>query len=269
MSNFDLSNIVILSKFQLNLKRRQILIWSLILSGLMFMYMILFPQLQDLAQVKMDALPKEMLQLMGSDSLSDLGVYNSYFKMVYAIILIAISIFISTFTSSLIVNEEKEHTIEFVYAQQVSKEEIFISKVIVSILSLLILMSSISVVVISCGYIVGGDTFDLKEIVKIISLSLMIPLIYFSVSILLSGVSSKIGLPSVSAMFVIVTYMFGYLGTLLEDKGELLRNLSPFELYSYESGLSNINLKVMIGVSLIVVMTILGLRFYKKRDLNL
>lgn len=269
MSNFEISNIMILSKFQLNLKRRQIFLWSIILSSLMFMYMILFPQLQDLAQVKMDALPKEMLQLMGSDSLSDLGVYNSYFKMVYAIILIAISIFISTFTSSLIVNEEKERTIEFMYGQQISKEEIFISKVIVSILLLLILMFSISVVVISCGYIVGGDTFDLKEIVQIISLSLMIPLIYFSVSILLSGVNSKIGTPSLSAMFVIITYMFGYLGTLLEEKGEFLRNLSPFELYSYNSTLSNINLRVIMGVILIIVMTSLSLKFYKKRDLNL
>ena len=59
-----MKNIKTLSLFQLKIKRKQIIIWTLVLSAIMFMYMVLFPSLQDLASIKLESLPKEFLQLL-------------------------------------------------------------------------------------------------------------------------------------------------------------------------------------------------------------
>lgn len=258
-----------LVKFQLKLKRKQIILWTVILTAIMFMYMILFPSLKDLAQLKMETLPKEMLQLMGTDSFEDLGNYNTYFSMVYKIILVAMSIYIATFSSSLICNDEHTSTIEFLYSQPISRAEIYISKVLVALCAVFLLIFTVSVVVIGCGVLVGGDTFDLGNMLQMLGASIMILLTFMSVSIGIAGISSKYGVGSVSTFFVLLTYMLGYLGELLEDKAEYLMWFSPFEVFSSSDVGNQMVIRVCIGLVICAVLLLSGLFAYKRRDFNI
>lgn len=264
-----MSKIIELVKLQIKLKRKQIFLWTLIISSIMFMYMILFPYLQDLAQIKLDTLPKEMLQLLGTDSFEDLSNYNNYFSMVYKIIIVAVAVFIATFSSNLICDDEKNSTIEFLYSQPISRTEIYLSKVIVGLIAVITISLSVSLVVVVCGLLVGGDTFNFMNIVKALGASSMVLLLFMSIAITFAGISSKYGVSSVSSFIVLFTYMIGYLGVILEDKAEYLKWFSPFDIYSPSNIHNQMPLRLLIGLVICILLLSIGLNAYKKRDFNI
>ena len=261
-----MNNIKTLSLFQLKIKRKQIIIWTIVLSAIMFMYMILFPSLQDLASIKLDSLPKEFMQLVGVDGFSDLSKYNTYFLMVYSIIMIAYTIFVASFSSANFINEEADGSIEFLASQSVSRFEIFVSKLIISIIALLIVFISLSFVVLLCGYLVGSDTFVFIDLSKTLLLSLTIPLFFMSVATFLSASSYRFGKASFSIFVILVTYLIGYLGLLLESKGEILRYFSPFELFLLSDFTDFNYLSLIIVLVISVLLLVFGLSNYKRRD---
>lgn len=53
--------------------------WSAVLFGIMSMYMAFFSTMQEMAQVKFEMLPKEYLQLMGVEDISQMGNYVTFF----------------------------------------------------------------------------------------------------------------------------------------------------------------------------------------------
>ncbi len=261
-----MKNIKTLSLFQLKIKRKQIIIWTLVLSAIMFMYMVLFPSLQDLASIKLESLPKEFLQLMGVEGFSDLSNYNSYFIMVYSIIIIAYTIYIANFSASIFQSDESDGSIEFIASQSLSRSEIYLSKLISSTVAVILPFIAISIVVILCGILVGSDTFVFSEITQTLIVSFLIPLLFMSLAICLSSSSYRYGKASLSIFVILITYLLGYLGLLLESKGEILRHLSPFEMFLI-SDFSDLNIiALIITVLLSILLLVFGLINYNRRD---
>ena len=73
----------------------------------MSMYMAFFSTMQEMAQVKFEMLPKEYLQLMGVEDISQMGNYVTFFGMIFNILIIIMSIYAVTFSMNLILKEEK------------------------------------------------------------------------------------------------------------------------------------------------------------------
>lgn len=78
-------------------------------------------------------LPKEYLQLMGVEDISQMGNYVTFFGMIFNILIIIMSIYAVTFSMNLILKEEKKKTIEYLYALSVTRKEIYVSKVLVAL----------------------------------------------------------------------------------------------------------------------------------------
>lgn len=58
MSKFNLGASLKLTGFDLRNNRRQIFGWIITIFSVMVLYMILFPSVQDMAKMKIDAIPK-------------------------------------------------------------------------------------------------------------------------------------------------------------------------------------------------------------------
>lgn len=99
----------------------------------MSMYMAFFSTMQEMAQVKFEMLPKEYLQLMGVEDISQMGNYVTFFGMIFNILIIIMSIYAVTFSMNLILKKEKNKTIEYLYALSVARKEIYLSKVLVAL----------------------------------------------------------------------------------------------------------------------------------------
>lgn len=271
MKNVDINNLMKLTKFELKIQKKLIFGWCISIFGIMFLYMVLFPSIKDLAQAEMEAMPKELLDLFGMGQFSDMGNYITYYGMIYNIILIAISIFATTFGANLLYKEEKSKSIEFLYSLEVSRSEIFFSKLLTGFIGLISVIICAIIPSLICGFM-AGDTFDIIDFMKISKMSSFTPFLFLALAFMISGISSKISGPTISSVVVLVSYMMGYLGTLLEDKAQWLKYLSPFESISPSNAIKmEDETMIVMGIYIIIMIlfVIIGKTIYKKRDLNL
>lgn len=253
--------------FSLKTKAKTILLWCIGLFCIMFLYMILFPSMKEMAQMKFDAMPKELMQFMGMQSMQDMGNYMHYFGMIFQIWLIVISFFAASFSGGLIVQEEKRKTIEYLYAMPVSRLDIYFSKVAAAFLAALAVVACTGLSGILCGMAVGGETYDAGQLLLIVKLSGFIPFFFLAAAFLFCGLSASFGASAANGC-VLVLYLLGYLGAILEKDGEWLTYFSPFECFSPQKILSEDWSAPAFGVyiALFFVLIALGACFYHRRD---
>ena len=272
MKNFSFSSATKLAWFSLKMNRKPIISWCIAIFSIMFLYMILFPSVKDMAQIKLDAMPEELLQFVGMNDFADMSNYITYFGMIFNMILIAISIFAASFSASLIFKEEKSKTIEFLYALEVDRYEIYVSKLMAAFVAVLAVLCSGVISAAICGAINGGSTFDTVDFISIVKISGYTAFFFMAVSLMVAGISAKIGASMVGSMTVLVCYMLGYLSKLLGDKAQWLSKLSPFELFATENAVAleqHTLVAVLVYFILSVCFIIFGGMIYKRRDFNI
>lgn len=265
----DILNLV---KFNFKINYKQILGWSIAIFAIMFLYMILFPSIKDIGQAKLDAMPQELLQLFGMNDLMDLSNFVSYFQTIYILIILVISVFAVIFASSLLAKEEYNKTIEFLYALPVSRIDIYLAKLIVGFIGVLLVIASAIIATLLAGFINGGDTFKVMEVLTIAKVSGFTPFFFLSLGFLIAGVQAKYSATSIGSGCVMFAYLISYLSTILEDKGEFLGYLTPFEVFSTNNALNltNDNLIMMVVYSIVMLVFIgIGLVVYNKRDFKI
>lgn len=272
MNNFSFSTTLKLAWFSMKLNRKQIIGWCISIFLIMFLYMILFPSVKDMAQVKIDAMPKELLAFAGMDKLSDMSNFITYFGMIFNMILVAISIFAASFGANLIAKEEKSKTIEFLYSLEISRNEVYVSKLIAGFFAILVVVCSGTISSAIAGAINGGETFVVVEFIQIVKVSGFIPFFFLAIAFMISGISTKIGGSMIASMMVLATYVFGFLSGLLGDKAEWMKELSPFELFSPQNAIaleSHTIYEIFIYFALSICFLVIGGIWYKRRDFNI
>ncbi len=267
MKKINFKNIKNIIKLNLKINKNSIIGWSIAVFLLMFLYMILFSSMKDIALAKLEAMPKEMLKLFNMDDLTDMNNYIKYFGMIFSIMLIVISIYAATFSAKLIYKEENTKSIEFLNSLNVNRSEIYISKLITSFIAVtLVLLSCVSAALIG-GLINGGETFVIYDFIKIIKMSSISVYFFMAISFLISGITAKINPSSISSILVLFSYMIGYLGILLEKK--FITYFSSFESFSAKAVLNMTSTTtILFGIyfTLIIIFILIGHRFYKRRD---
>ncbi len=269
MRNINLKNITQLTVFQIKTNKKQIIGWSISIFSIMFLYMILFPSVQDMAQIKMDAMPEELMQFMGMDDFSDMSNYMTYFAMIYNMILIAISIFATVLGAGIIAKEEKNKTIEFLYSLEVSRIEMYISKFLTAYVGVIVVIMCATISTIICGVINGGETFDLMMVITMVKGSGVIPFVFLGVGTMIAGITSKVSGGSAGSVIVILCYVLGFLSTMVSDNLSWFKYLSPFEVLSPEvaAEMTGEVMAAMCGYcAVMVVFVVVGGYVYHKRD---
>ena len=271
MKNFSFSSTSKLAWFSIKLNRKQIIGWCISIFSIMFLYMILFPSVKDMAQIKIDAMPKELLQFVGMENFSDMSNFITYFGMIFNMILIAISIFAASFSANLIAKEEKSKTIEFLYSLEVNRSEIYVSKLFAAFFAILVVLCSGTVSSAIAGTINGGPTFIAVDFIQIVKVSGFTTFFFMAVSLMVSGISTRIG-SMIGSMAVLVCYVLGYLSNLLGDKAEWLKALSPFELFSPQNAVA-LEMETLYALFIYFIISvcfvIIGGIVYKRRDFNI
>ena len=258
--------------FQFRLYRKSILIWAFALFGFMAMYMMFFSTMQEIAQVKLKFMPEAYLQLMGISDLSGINNYNSYYAMIFHILLIVISIFAITFGMNLLLKEEKNKTIEFLYSLEVTRSQIFCSKLLLAFFALFLVCMAASFGGILLGFIVGDQSFQLDKLIPKIATGCLIPFLYLTITFSAAALSSKRSTTGLGCGFLLTTYLLGYLGNLLHTKAQWLCYFSPFEVLSPSKTLQWDGETLFICafyLLLFVISLLIGWLRYQKRDFQL
>lgn len=260
-----------LIRFQLKRNKRPAIIWSLVMFGLMAMYMAFFSTMQEVAQVKFEMLPNEYLQLIGAEDLSAMGNYVSFFGMIFNILIIAASVYAITSGISTILKEERSGTIEFLYALPVTRTQILISKITASFLCLLAAVLSAAAGGILFGFFVGGETFQIRDMLSIILITGLVPFVFLAAGVFMASCFPSVTSSGLGCGIVMISYMLGYLARILETEAEFLKYFSPFELLSPSRAVFPSNTLPAFAAYAVLTVILLSISFisYRRRDFRM
>lgn len=272
MKQIEFHKIKTLIAFHFQIRKKEIIGWCAAIFGIVLLYTILYPSIKEMAQMEMETMPKELLELMGMGQFSDMGNYITYFGMIYGMIVIAISVFAISFAARILKEEERDQTMEFLYSTCISRSEIYIAKYVTALLSCLLVILAAAAAGIGSGVIHHEPTFIFTDYVKNILISSITPLLFLTLSFQLAAVSKRKGTLMMGVFVMMVSYVLGYLSKLLGTDGTWLSWLSPFTLFSYENAIAwSAITRLWLGGYFIFMMVIwsIGIMIYKQRDFQL
>ncbi|HSQ90294.1 ABC transporter permease subunit, partial [Romboutsia sp.] len=253
-------------------------IWTIVLIGLLSLFMALFPSMSnssmtEIMQAKMDALPQSMLAAFGIETI-DFTDLLQYFSYTGQYILIATCIYAGILGANSLIKEESEGTIEFLYAQPISREKIVTIKLFATFTILYIMNIVLFVVTMIFFEMFKPDNYEyLMDLIFIYKGMFLAQFVFLGLGFFISTIIKKVSsaTPIMLGIFF-STYMLGIFSTIIE-KLEWLKYLSPVHYVMPSEILKNngnIELSYMIICVVIIVISIL-LTFYryKRKDFEM
>lgn len=268
-----------MNMFKMELKRglKPLAIWSIVCILLIILFMSMFPSMKDsgmqeLVNTKMDAMPKALLEAFNLENMPDFSKLNEYFAYVFQYIVIAGSIYGGILGSKALIKEESEGTIEFLYAQPVSRTKIVTMKILSSVVIFYLFVMVMALASIGISLLVKPE--DLKVIDLVMDMKLLfggfflIGLVFMSIGFLISVVikSLRLAMPISTGIFF-TTYLLGTFSGMI-DSLEFLKYFSPFH-YAVPSELLKNGLdisNVVISIVIIIVTITATYFIYRRKD---
>lgn len=268
--------------FKMEIKKgfKSLAIWIIICVLLTILFMSMFPSMKDsgmqeLVNTKMDALPPAILEAFNLKDIPDFSKLNEYFAYVFQYIMIAGCIYGGMLGAKALIKEESEGTIEFLYAQPVSRTKIVTMKILSSVVTFYIFIMVMAIASMLISMVVKPS--DLKTIDIIMDLKLLfgsfflVGLVFMAIGFLISVIikNLRLAMPISTGIFFI-TYLLGIFSGMI-DNLEFLKYFSPFHyavpLEIIKTGLDGVNVVISI---LIILISIASTYFiYKKKDFQI
>jgi ABC-2 type transport system permease protein len=268
--------------FKMEVKKglKSLAIWSGICTLLIILFMSMFPSMKDsgmqeLVDTKMGAMPEALLQAFNLEDVPDFSKLNQYFAYVFQYIMMAGVIYAGMLGAKSLIKEESEGTIEFLYAQPVSRTKIVTMKLLSSLVLFyifILVMGIISLIVSAAVKPEDLEIIDLiMDIKTLFSGFFLVGLVFMSVGLLISTLipNLRMAMPiSIGTFFV--TYLLGTFSGMI-DKLEFLKYFSPFH-YAVpseviKSGFESVN--IVIAILITVVSITAAYVVYRKKDFRL
>lgn len=261
-------------KHELNMKIKSIITWSLSLVGFIIFYMAFFPSMgQDSEALDsiMSNFPEEMLQALGIREGLSISSLIGFFTLTFSMIQIAIAIQSTNYGFSILSEEERELTADFLMSKPVSRRKIYLSKFFAAFLSLIITSIIIGIgSFIALELFSGGEAYESKNVLKLLLTVPIFQLIFLSMGMFISLFFRKIrSVLSFSIGLSIGFYVINSVRGIVDSK--ILGYFTPF--YYFEPGpillRGEYDLSLfLIGIGIIAISLLGSYVMYKKRDIH-
>lgn len=214
--------------------KKSLFVWSISLAVIIIGFMSIFPSMENSAMnemmtTKLDALPESMLKAFHLNSGPSLAEVTGFFAYVFQYLFIASSMYAIILGNKILVKEETEGTIEFLYAQPVSRKQIVMGKLLasISILScfwLVTYVSSLGITLfVNKGKIPTNDV--VRELSKVFVTEFFVLVFFLAFGFLLSSLIKRANL-GLGMGIVFIIYLLGIIGDLKEELS-FLKDISP------------------------------------------
>lgn len=259
-------------EFKINFK--SLILWTFILLGIYALIFIMYPSLineetKKSLEMMMNTMPKEILSNFNMDIVGIETAYGWFKTEGFMFLTIVGGLYAAIMGSTILLKEESDKTIEFLYAKPVSRNKIVTSKVLCGFLNILLFTS-----VITIGnylFLNSIEDFVLKEFLMISLIPLLLYLLLFFISMFLGTFLKKTKKAMSFAVFIVfASYFMQIIGSMGESL-EIIKKISLFEFVSSRyiilNGCLNMNY-IYIGVCLLVVfIACIYLRYNRKEFL--
>lgn len=262
--------------------RKGLFTWMIIVGLNLIFFMVFYPSMntpamQEAYKLEMAAMPQEVLDMLGMDQMPDFTNIVEYFAYTMQYIALAGGIYAALLGSNSLIREESSGTIEFLYAQPITRTQIVFYKMCSAVCAFLLYIASIvvsSLLMILLLRPSGTDpaalTRDTLEIVAGMAFS---GLVFMSIGFFLSSIMKSAQQATPAAIGVVFgTYIMGMFAKAFEDNipgiGKLVY-LSPLD-YAVPNQIYSVGFElpyIMIGCILIVLTVSATFWIYRKKDL--
>ncbi len=258
-------------EFKMNI--RSVIIWSLSLTGLIFMFLSLFSSLAidaELMNEVMSQMPEELLMAFGMGSL-DFSSVLGYFSFLFLFCQVCLAIQASNYGFSLVSIEEREMTADFLLAKPIDRKSILTSKLLAAILSLTITNAVVWISsFVAINMFRDGREYETKALVLLLLSIILFQLFFLTVgmvfSLLMKRVRAVTPLSMALAFGMFVVNAFS--GMLGDSKLELI---TPFKHFDANYILGNTAYDtplVLISVFVILISLVSSYMLYSKRNIH-
>ena len=266
-------------KFEFKRQFKSLIIWSIVCSALVIMFMALFPSMKDMGMQelvgdKLGAMPSTLLEAFNIDEMMDFSNIKDYMGYCLQYIVMAAGIYGLILGASALSKEEKDGTIEFLYSKPITRNKIVTSKLLASIVIIFIFIFIIGLVTMAIGIIVKPEdikTIDLLMDIKIMYIGMaMLSYTFMSIGFLLSMIiKARTNVTAVALGVFFASYFVGVLGKLKESF-EWLIYFSPTDYFIpakiFKDGFE---LRYVIVATVLILVSIVGTYIiYNKKDLG-
>lgn len=256
--------------------RKSVLAWTLSVSGVILLMLAFYPSMkteamQALTNAKLDSLDPAVLAAFGLTEIPDFTVITNFFGYMLQFITIALMVFVSNQAVTLLVKEESDGTIEYLYAKPITRLNLLLQKSLAHIVSFCLMLAIFMIVTVS-GYLAFSDftfTESLKETLIFYGAIMYVGFIFSSVSLLASTlIKSSRSAAGVTIGIVFGTFVLGATSSVV-NKLEFLKYFSPMDWIKVQK-LMNDGIGTaewIIGISIIIVCSIAAWVRYRNKDL--
>ena len=261
-------------KQEFNMKVKSTIIWSLSLIVFIIFYMAFFPAMaKDSVAFEsvMNSFPEEMLQALGVREGLSLTSLMGFFSFTFAMTQLALAIQSANYGFSILSEEERELTADFLMSKPVSRSKIYFSKFFAALLSLLISAIAVGIgTFIALELFSGGESYKLSHVLKLLLSVPVFQLLFLSIGMLISLQFKKIrSVLSLSMGLSIGLYVINSVREMVDS--EILGYVTPF--YYFEPGIILIegvyDVKLFsIAIVIISISLISSFLLYNRRDIH-
>ncbi|WP_139906140.1 ABC transporter permease subunit [Clostridium thermarum] len=268
--------------FKMEVKKglKSLFIWSMICTLLILLFMSMFPSMKDsgmqeLVDTKLGAMPEALKEAFGLKDAPNFSKLNEYFAYVFQYIMMAGTVYAALLGAKALIKEESEGTIEFLYAQPVTRTKIVTMKLLSSLVLFYLFIMIIAIVAILVSLTVKPadlQTVDMfLDIKTLFSGFFLVGMVFMAVGFIISVFVPhlRFAMPIATGTFF-VTYLLGVFADMIEELS-FLKYFSPFH-YAMPSDLVR---KGMEGTNIALALTIILLCIaasyivYRKKDFRI
>ncbi|OGO18169.1 MAG: hypothetical protein A2Z14_18910 [Chloroflexi bacterium RBG_16_48_8] len=257
-------------EFKMNFK--SVIIWSLALSLLIFVFMSMFSTIArdaELLNEMMAKFPEELLMAFGMAGI-DMSTVLGFYGLVFTFCQLCIAIQAANYGFSLVSVEERDQTADFLLAKPVRRTRILTSKLLAAITGLTIT----NLVVWISSYLFinmfrDGRAYETKPLLLLLLSIVMLQFVFLTVGMLISLLVKKVRnvTPYSMALAFGMYVMSAFGGMLGEDKLEVITPFKHFEPnYIISNAAYDLPL-VLISLSFIIISVAGSYMLYTRRNI--
>ncbi|MDD2434911.1 MAG: ABC transporter permease subunit [Bacilli bacterium] len=259
-------------KRELKINRRGFFIWAGIIVVMFVVVFLVYPSIAKSEKDMMDlvaAFPKELLEVFNMDIINIGTAFGWIATEGYMMVMIMGGCYFAIMGSTIILKEEDEGTISFLYTKPISRNQILDSKLLCGLIYI-ILFNMVIGLTSFIGLSLSGP-FEFKDWLLISIAPLFLHLFFFTLSLLLSIYYKKTRKSMMISIGVVIgTYIIQILSTMT-DSLKFLKYFSPYEYINARDIVLNhqLNYSNILILSMMTVIILIGLYdAYNKKELN-
>lgn len=249
-----------------------VLIWAGSTVALILLYMLFYPMFADEADIMNQALkqfPPEFRAAFGLGEI-DFSTVMGFFSFVYLFIQLLLAIQASNYGVGMLSVEERELTADFLMSKPVSRQQIFISKLLAALSGLALTQAIVWIATV--GFVEAfraGHPYDPAMLRYLLAGLIPFQLFFFSVGILISLLVRRVRSVTPYGLGLgFGMYMLGAFGDLLGEAK--LEYLTPFKHFNPEYAVTHGHFdSALLALNLVITLVALGVGYsrYLRRDI--